>query len=929
MGASAWGDTVVADEHVDDGHARRRSALSDLRSRVAAILPRGGTLPTEVWERRHRGILVLLWLHVPGVAGFALVRDQTLAHSLTEASAVALFAIVATWLSGSVRSRSVAASLGLLTASAALVHLSEGVIEVHFHFFVMVAVITLYQEWRTFMVAIGYVVLQHGVMGQLAPESVYNHEAAIQGPWTWAAIHGLFILGMSAVGIVSWRLNESLVVEVSDRESRLAEAQRVALLGSWEWDVRNDLFRWSDEQFRLFGLAPDGFGGTFAAVRALIHPDDSDVFDEQVARALAQRGAYAFDHRIVARDGDVRWHHARGEVTSTHADGTPRTMAGTSQDITDRHRWEQALRDSEEGLKATLSLLSATLDSTHDGILVVDAAGKITSFNQKFVEMWQIPGSVLDTRDDGEALAFVLSQLKDPDAFLAKVNELYAQPDADSHDSIEFRDGRVFERYSTPQCVGGVAVGRVWSFRDVTNQRNLERELAHRAFHDSLTGLPNQVLFHERVNHAIARRPEGSAQLAVLFLDLDNFKTVNDSLGHPVGDQLLVAVARRLEACLRSADTAARLGGDEFVILLEGEYRPTEVVATAERILQVLRKPFTIGGKEVFLSTSVGVAFGGPEAQGSDVLLRNADLAMYRAKAEGKDCYQVFEPAMHAAVLDRLDLEADLRRAVEREEFVVHYQPIVAVATGALMGVEALVRWNHPVRGLLMPDAFIPVAEETGLVNDIGHVVLDRACDQVSAWQRAFPVAAALRLNVNTSASQLTDPLLPHHVTRALRRSGLAPADLTLEITEGALVQSADSDNQLGVLKKLGVLLAIDDFGTGYSSLSYLQRFPVDELKIDKSFIGGLGGGAEEEALPRAIIRLAQSLRVLAVAEGVETQEQLEQLRVWGCDLAQGYHFARPVSDAAFGDYLESLAPQVLQVPRAPERIPASVANGA
>ncbi|MEY2457150.1 MAG: hypothetical protein QOK06_2244, partial [Acidimicrobiaceae bacterium] len=709
--------------------------------------------------------------------------------------------------------------------------------------------------------------------------------------------HGAFILGMSAAGIVTWKLNERLLEATSDRESKLSEAQAVARLGNWEWTVATGAVSWSKELDRLFGGEVGDITPSFEEFLSRVHPDDRALVVADLERTVSQGTRHALDFRIVLPGGETRWLHGQGTVTRRSATGEALVLAGTAQDVTSRKRVDSELREA-------LSLLNATLDATADGILVVDLEGHITSFNRRFSEMWGIPDAVLESRDDAEALAFVLGNVVDPDSFVAKVAELYSQPDAESYDTIEFKDGRFVDRFSKPQRVGGEIVGRVWSFRDISEHKRLESELAHQAFHDSLTSLPNQALFRDRLDHALARAERVRSNLAVLFIDLDNFKTVNDSLGHTVGDQLLVAVTERLQGCLRQADTAARLGGDEFVVLLEDIDGNASASEVADRIIGSLARPFVIAGKEVFIGASIGVSFGAPGA-GSDQLLRNADLAMYTAKVRGRGRSEVFEPKMHHAAVERLEVEADLRRACERNEFVVHYQPIVAIGTGALCGVEALVRWQHPTRGLLSPATFISLAEETGMIVEIGRYVLFTACEQVRRWQLELDWGSSLFVSVNLAPRQLVDPALVNDAALAIGSSGIAPDDLILEITESSMMHDPDTTvGRLTELKALGVRLAVDDFGTGYSSLSYLQRFPIDILKIDQSFVAGIDGDAEDSALARAIVRLAQTLQLTAIAEGVETQPQLDRLRDLGCEYAQGYHLCRPQDAESIGAVL-------------------------
>jgi len=590
---------------------------------------------------------------------------------------------------------------------------------------------------------------------------------------------------------------------------------------------------------------------------------------------------------------DVRLRHADGATvpfaltfTNLLDDPTVVGLVVTGHDISDRVAVETDLR-------AANSVLAATLESTADGILVVDGSFQITSFNTRFAEMWNLPQSVLQSRDDNEAIAFVLEQLSDPEAFVAKVQELYDEPESESHDTLEFKDGRVFERDSLPQRIDGEVVGRVWSFRDVSEHRRLQNELTHQAFHDPLTGLANQALFRDRVDHAATRLQRNGGQLAVLFIDLDDFKTVNDSLGHSAGDALLMIVSDRLTSCLRAGDTAARLGGDEFAILMDELSDPNEATTVAERILASLREPVVLDALQIRATASVGIAYGSSGA-GSHEMLRNADLAMYTAKAGGKNCARVFAREMHRAALERLDFEAHLRGAAERGELVVHYQPIYELRSRRVTALEALVRWHHPERGPLAPLAFIPFAEETGLIDEIGQHVLVAACAEARRWSIEFG-GTAPAVSVNVAPRQLLDPRLPDRVEALLRQCGLDADRLILEITEGALMKDPESAGVgLQRLSELGVRLAVDDFGTGYSSLAYLQQFPIDLLKIDRSFVNEMLTRSGS-LLVQAIVQISHTLGLVPVAEGVESQAQADALAEIGCDLAQGFHLGRPI----------------------------------
>jgi diguanylate cyclase (GGDEF)-like protein/PAS domain S-box-containing protein len=442
--------------------------------------------------------------------------------------------------------------------------------------------------------------------------------------------------------------------------------------------------------------------------------------------------------------------------------------------------------------------------------------------------------------------------------------------------------------------------GIVLNTRDVSERKAFEEQLAHQAFHDSVTNLANRALFRDRVTHALERQQRDRKPVAVLFMDLDDFKTVNDSLGHAAGDALLREVGERLKQTLRAADTAARMGGDEFAVLLEDGGEGIQAADVAERIMRFLEDPFILENKEVFVRGSVGIAVAdGETAQGGDgaeELLRNADVAMYMAKENGKGRYQLFEPAMHDTALKRLELKADLQRAVEHGEFELHYQPVIELDSGRISGVEALIRWMHPVRGMVPPLDFIPLAEETGLIVPIGRWVLRQACEYAVGLKQRFPSEEMFHMAVNLSARQLQRPEIVDEVAEILNETGLDPGSLILEITESVMMQDMDlSIERLTALKELGVLLAIDDFGTGYSSLNYVRRFPVDILKVDKSFIDGVSDGGESSALTAAVIELAGILNLKPVAEGIERADQLERLLELHCDLGQGFFFAKPL----------------------------------
>ncbi len=447
----------------------------------------------------------------------------------------------------------------------------------------------------------------------------------------------------------------------------------------------------------------------------------------------------------------------------------------------------------------------------------------------------------------------------------------------------------------------GKAYRMAGSQTDITGRKVAEEQLLHDAFHDALTGLSNRALFIDRLGQSIGRaKRRKDYQFAVLFLDIDRFKVVNDSLGHMVGDQLLISIAQRLEACLRPGDTVARLGGDEFAIFLDDVKDISDVTRVADRIQRELALPFKLSGQEIFTPASIGIALSATGYDRPEDLLRDADTAMYRAKALGKARHEVFDPAMRARAMERLQLETDLRRAIEREEIRLHYQPIVSLEAGGITGFEALVRWAHPQRGLVLPAEFITVAEETGLIIPIGWRVLGEACRQTRVWQERFPASSRLSVSVNLSGKQFMQSDLIQRIGQILQETGLDARCLWLEITESVIMEHAESTvSLLSQLKGLGVQLDIDDFGTGYSSLGYLNRFPVDTLKVDRSFVSRMCVNEENAEIVRTILTLASNLGMDVIAEGVETAEQLEQLRALKCKYGQGYFFFKPVDSEA------------------------------
>lgn len=600
----------------------------------------------------------------------------------------------------------------------------------------------------------------------------------------------------------------------------------------------------------------------------------------------------------IATPSGLRWVRARAGLMRD-ADGAPEAVAGTLEDVTEQVRnigelaaREQELRLLTERSSDFLARLSPQLEFRYAS----PACQSLIGYDPE-----ELAGH--------DARELVLEE--DLPELRAAGHELRSRDTATVVCRVRRKDGAIawFESTLAPiRDERGALTELVCVSRDVTERKAAELQLAHQAMHDSLTGLPNRSLFLDRLGHAMRRRRRGgTGALAVLFFDIDRFKVVNDSLGHAAGDRLLIDVAARVEAALRPSDTVARFGGDEFTVLCEDIAGELEAVAIAQRLVDLFDEPFDIDGREVFLSSSVGIALANGSANGRcgqrpDDLIRDADAAMYRAKDLGKARYELFDTAMREQALRRLELENALRRAVERDELRLHLQPEIVVGTGRVVGFEALVRWAHLERGLLAPSDFISLAEETGLIVPIGEWVLRQACAIAAAWS-----TPDLIMSVNVSARQLAGGDFVDLVAATLRETGLAPEALCLELTESAVLESGAMAALEG-LKRLGVRLAIDDFGTGWSSLGHLRRFPIDIVKLDRTFVSGLGREPQDASIASAIISLAHALGLSTVAEGIETSEQLAVLAELGCDLGQGYLFARPAPAETFGAVLSPAA---------------------
>ena len=573
-------------------------------------------------------------------------------------------------------------------------------------------------------------------------------------------------------------------------------------------------------------------------------------------------------------------------------DGEPVAMVTTSEDITVRVAAEKQLRDSEE--RYALAARGA-----QDGLWDWDLTNDALYLSPRWKEMLGYRDGEVGSRSDDW---FGRVHAEDRDALDTEIRnhiEGFSSQLSSEH-RIRRRDGE----YCWVSCRGlvvtdetGKPARMAGSMSDITERKGAEQQLFHDAFHDALTGLPNRALFTNLLKRSIghAKRSE-LRRYAVLFIDLDRFKVLNDSLGHSYGDRLLVALGARLEGCLRPGDTVARLGGDEFIILLDDIIEASDATRVADRVKHALEAPLNLGEHEVFTSASIGIALGSASYEEPDDVIRDADLAMYRAKSHGKGRYEMFDKEMHLNAVALLQLETDLRRAMDRGELLVHYQPIVMIETKTISCFEALVRWQHPVRGLLNPGVFIPLAEETGIIVRLGRWVLEHACRQIVEWQQKFPSDPPLTVSVNVSPKEINQPDFVENVFETLKTTGLSPDSLKLEVTEGVLMESAE--RSVAVLRRLadaGIRVLIDDFGTGYSSLSYLHRFSVDTLKIDRSFVEALAGAEENVEIIRTIITLARALGMTVIAEGVETEDQHRRLKELDCEEVQGFLFSKAV----------------------------------
>jgi diguanylate cyclase (GGDEF)-like protein/PAS domain S-box-containing protein len=725
------------------------------------------------------------------------------------------------------------------------------------------------------------------------------------------AIVVLAIVSMRVVGRRAARTVDQVTALLERNEARFRAMVRDSNDIMAIVDTHGRLVYASPVTERILGLDIEPLIGS--DVFDLIHPEDRDFARRGFQATRDGRDADRIELRLRRSDGS--WRVVEAVATNLLDDPSVEGIVISARDLTERRRAEAELREAQERFRSAFEYAPI-------GMALISVDGRLFRVNRALV---QILG-----RGESELLTSSLLELCHPDdreECRESVRRLFAgvTQSAQLEQRFLHHDGHpvwVSASASLVRDVNDQPMYIVCQIEDIGERRASGEALAHQAVHDPLTGLPNRLHFVDRLGRELARAEQRRERVAVLFLDLDRFKVVNDSLGHSAGDRLLVAVADRLKATMGPTDVVARFGGDEFTILCSEVTSEETVELIAERIAEAIARPVALMEGEVFVTASIGIALSGTTGDSPETLLRNADAAMYRAKERGRDRAELFDARVHHRAVDDLRTGNALHRAIERGELRVHYQPMMNLDNGSLFGFEALIRWEHPERGLVPPMEFVPLAEETGLIVPLGVWALEQACQQAVRWQEHSPDLPLLSMSVNLSPRQLAEPALPNDVARVLHDTGIPPASLWLEITESTLMRDAESAlSALGALQALGLHLAVDDFGTGYSSLAYLERLPVEALKIDRSFTEGVGRRKDSTAIVGAVVGLARALRLSTVAEGIETPEQFQQLRALGCEVGQGYLFgpARPAE--AYGTDPRRMFDRTPARPRSEERV--------
>ena len=719
--------------------------------------------------------------------------------------------------------------------------------------------------------------------------------------WTQWLNQGIFddqgqLLEIQSVGRDVTRICEIEFV-LRDMEERQRTILNLNHVGTWDWDLPKDTLIWNDQVFELLNLDPT-LTPTYSAFIKAVHPDDVKSFETKLVNALENQTDFDHEFRVILPQGSMRWLQAK--ATGFHHQGKTVRLFGILLDITQQKQTEQDRKESEDRYR----LLA---ENMNDLVCLHDLKGRSlyispsceTLLGYPYTELIQENPYPFFHPDDRDR---VYREVRAAIQKVVPVPITYR---------IRHKNGHYIWFETLIKAIvnrRGTVVKLQTTSRNVTERVKVQQQLEYDAFYDPLTGLANRNFLMERLELAIQRSHRFETYFyAVLFLDLDRFKVINDSLGHLAGDQLLITIAHKLQSMLRTTDLAARLGGDEFVILLEEIKDLKEIIRIVDRIFAMLRSPILMGEREVYVTTSIGIAFGSPHYQEPSDLLRDADTAMYRAKHEGKARYVIFDSEMHNEAIARLHLENDLRQAIEQEQFILYYQPIVHLESGEWSKLEVLVRWQHPQRGLLSPFEFIPIAEEIGLITPLSYWILKKACQQLVNWQSTFSHLSGLKICVNLSTQDLRCRTLLTEVDKILKKTGLSSHCLTLEITEGMLIENIEASiHLLEALRHRNIEISIDDFGTGYSSLSYLHRLPINHLKIDRSFITQMDDHQRNYQIIETIITLSNRLGLDTIAEGIETQEQLQQLFALGCQLGQGYFLSNPLSEVEIWAILNS-----------------------
>ena len=686
-------------------------------------------------------------------------------------------------------------------------------------------------------------------------------------------------------------------LQLQRNQARLAEAQRIARLGHWELDLVSGELLWSDEIYRIFEVDPAEFEVSYEAFLEAVHPDDREYVERAYRESLENRAPYDIVHRLRLRDGRIKFVQERCE-TRYDEQGRPLRSLGTVQDITERVLAEEELR------------LAAVTFKTHAGILITDRDGTILRANPAMEAMTGYSAKELV----GSNPRILRSDRQDPEFYQRMWVAIEERGQWQGEVWNKRKDGSQYAEWLTITAVQndqGEVTHYVSTSQDITERKRAEARIEHLAYYDDLTDLANRRLLRDRLQQEIAVARRHRAFGALLYLDLDRFKHLNDALGHPVGDELLRQVGARLKYLVRAEDTVARLGGDEFVVLLPAHSREQaqvgfEAQSVAEKIRSQLADSYDLNGHSYHISVSTGIVLFPEGGEDADDVLKHADSALYRAKDEGRNAIRFYQPSMQATADARLAMERDLRRALLHDQLSLHYQPKVD-DSGAIIGAEALLRWHHPERGYIAPDHFIPLAEETGLIGELGAWVLRTVARQMYDWRQAKPPVTVARVAVNVSPQQFHQDRFVDQLLGICSDAGISPAHIELEITEGLVMDDvSDAIDKIQRLRERGVHFSIDDFGTGYSSLAYLKRLPVDQLKIDRSFVRDIAEDPNDAAIVDTIIAMARHLGMGVIAEGVETRAQLDFLREKGCPAFQGYYFSRPLPADEYAELLQA-----------------------